>query len=240
MENVGYIYVLTNKSFHRDNWIKIGYTDDVDKRVKELSGTAVPLPFEVYCTYEVPKINGKDPDKWLHDLIAKLNPGLRISQNREFFEMFPWDAYDMLNAIAQIHKNTEKLKRYNNNSGQDDQSDSEYSVDKLFPSNSEIHIMYEELKNLIQSLDSSLEEVPKKNYVAFKKGNNNVICLWPKLGCIEVVLGAKLEQISDNSELLYDISNRKWTASQYALKYFDKKDLSEVKEIIRQTLDSKK
>lgn len=43
----GYIYVLTNESFHRENWIKIGYAEDVEKRVKELSGTAVPLPYEV-------------------------------------------------------------------------------------------------------------------------------------------------------------------------------------------------
>jgi hypothetical protein len=97
MSNTGYIYVLTNESFHRDNWIKIGYAEDVDRRVKELSNTSVPLPYEVYCTYEIPRISGaKDPDKYLHDLITKLNKDLRITPNREFFEMFPWDAYDML------------------------------------------------------------------------------------------------------------------------------------------------
>ena len=70
----GYIYVLTNESFHRENWIKIGYAEDVEKRVKELSGTAVPLPYEVYCTYEIPRISGvKDPDKLVHDLIQTLN-----------------------------------------------------------------------------------------------------------------------------------------------------------------------
>lgn len=78
-DKTGYIYVLTNESFHRDNWIKIGYAEDVDKRVKELSGTAVPLPYEVYCTYEIPRIKGvKDPDKLVHDLIQALNPNLRI------------------------------------------------------------------------------------------------------------------------------------------------------------------
>ena len=34
-EKSGYIYVLTNESFHRDNWVKIGYAEDVEKRVKE-------------------------------------------------------------------------------------------------------------------------------------------------------------------------------------------------------------
>lgn len=97
----GYIYVLTNESFHMDNWIKIGYAEDVDKRVKELSGTAVPLPYEVYCSYEIPRIKGvKDPEKLVHDLIQSLNPNLRISQNREFFELYPWNAYNMLFACA--------------------------------------------------------------------------------------------------------------------------------------------
>ena len=96
MEKTGYIYVLTNESFHRDNWVKIGYAEDVEKRVRELSGTAVPLPYEIYCTYEIPRIHGvKDPDKLLHDLITKLNPSLRISPNREFFEMLPTDAFDI-------------------------------------------------------------------------------------------------------------------------------------------------
>ena len=55
----------------------MAYAEDVDKRVKELSGTAVPLPYEVYCTYEIPRIKGvKDPDKLVHDLIQTLNPNL--------------------------------------------------------------------------------------------------------------------------------------------------------------------
>ena len=56
MNDSGFIYVLTNESFHRENWIKIGYAEDVDRRVKELSNTSVPLPYEVYCTYEIPRI----------------------------------------------------------------------------------------------------------------------------------------------------------------------------------------
>lgn len=37
---------LTNPCFKND-WIKIGFSDDVDGRVRELSrATAIPLPFE--------------------------------------------------------------------------------------------------------------------------------------------------------------------------------------------------
>lgn len=242
MEKSGFIYVLTNESFHRDNWIKIGYAEDVDKRVKELSGTAVPLPYEVYCTYEIPRIYGvKDPDKLLHDLITKLNPSLRISPNREFFEMLPWDAYDMLFAIAQMHGRTDKLKRNAANiSGQYDPNDSDYSVDALFPSNSEVRSLYDKIKQQILSLDSSLEEVPRQNYVVFKKGKSNTVSLWPKDGWIEVVLNAKLGQLSDGNDLIYDISNRKWSAAQYAFKYFNTTEPEYAKDIIGKTLALKK
>ena len=33
-EKTGYIYVLTNESFHRENWIKIGYAEDVEKGLR--------------------------------------------------------------------------------------------------------------------------------------------------------------------------------------------------------------
>ncbi len=157
-DKTGYIYVLTNESFHRDNWVKIGYAEDVDKRVKELSNTSVPLPYEVYCTYEIPRIHGvKDPDKLLHDLITKLNPSLRISPNREFFEMLPLDAYDMLHAIAQMHDRTDKLKKNDaNQADQEVQKEYDYSVETLFPSGSEVRNLYDKMKLLILSVDASL------------------------------------------------------------------------------------
>ena len=241
-EKSGFIYVLTNESFHRDNWVKIGYAEDVEKRVKELSGTSVPLPYEVYCTYEIPRIKGvKDPDKLLHDLITKLNPSLRITPNREFFEMLPWDAYDMLFAIAQMHGRIDKLVRYSDNtSGQELENDSDYSVEALFPDGSYVRKLYDRLKEIILSIDKSLDPTPRQNYVTFKKGKNNTISLWPKTDWIEVVLNAKLGQISDTSNSIYDISNRKWTAAQYAFKFYENTNIDTVKDLVKQTLDLKK
>ena len=104
-DKTGYIYILTNKSFNRTDCIKIGYSDksNLQERIKQLSNTSVPEPFELYATYEVPKIRGSKPDKKIHDLIGILNPSLRLNPGREFFEMEPWDAYDMLRAIAEVH-----------------------------------------------------------------------------------------------------------------------------------------
>ena len=241
MEKTGYIYVLTNESFHRENWIKIGYATDVAKRVKELSNTSVPFPYEIYCTYEIPRIEGtKDPDKLLHDIIMSLNPSLRISPNREFFEMQPWDAYEMLSAIAKMHGRSDKLKRNEkNDSGKEEENESGYTVEALFPKKTVVRELFDELSGLITSLDPSLKLQPMRVYVSFKADKRNVVCLWPKSEQIEVVLNAKLGQLNDENDLIYDISNRKWTAEQYAFKFSKNTDITAVKNILRQTISLK-
>ena len=240
----GFIYVLTNESFHKDNWIKIGYAEDVEKRVKELSGTSVPLPYEVYCTYEIPRIEKtKDPDKLLHDIIQSLNPNLRITPNREFFEIAPWDAYQMLEAIAKMHGRMDKLRR-TTSSSQDDLSEDiaevqEYTVERLFPKDSDNYSIYSNLVKVIKSIDSSFTPKPFKLYVAFVKNKKYVATLWPKKGWIEVVLAAKINTINDPEDLTYDISNRKWSASQYAIRVYEDTDFDAVKKLIEQTANQK-
>lgn len=92
MNKSGYIYILINKSF-KDNCIKIGYSVDVERRVKDLSGSGLPYDYEIYCTYEIPA--SQKADKSLHRLIQMLNPSLRITPNREFFDIAPEVAYKM-------------------------------------------------------------------------------------------------------------------------------------------------
>ena len=109
MEKVGYIYILTNKSF-KDNCIKIGYSVDVERRVKDLSGSGLPYDYEIYCTYEIPA--SQKADKSLHRLIQMLNPSLRITPNREFFDIAPEVAYKMFKEMAVMHGREDKLKLY--------------------------------------------------------------------------------------------------------------------------------
>ena len=45
----GYVYILTNPSI-REDWVKIGKTTNMEKRLKTLNITALPLPFKVYAT----------------------------------------------------------------------------------------------------------------------------------------------------------------------------------------------
>lgn len=111
MNKPGYIYILTNKSF-KDNCIKIGYSVDVERRVKELSGSGLPYDYEIYCTYEIPA--SQKADKSLHRLIQMLNPSLRITPNREFFDIAPEVAYKMFEEMAVMHGREDKLKLYKN------------------------------------------------------------------------------------------------------------------------------
>lgn len=111
MSEVGYIYILTNKSF-KDNCIKIGYSVDVERRVRDLSGSGLPYDYEIYCTYEIPA--SQKADKVLHKLIQMLNPNLRITPNREFFDLSPEVAYKMFEAMAIMHGREDKLKLYEN------------------------------------------------------------------------------------------------------------------------------
>ena len=112
-EKKGVIYILTNPSF--PDYVKIGYADDIDKRLKQLNRSeCTPFAFRVYATYEV---NSRLSDLKIHSIIDKLNPNLRSIENfngqkrvREFYAMPPGDAYSILEAIAEIHGCTDSLK----------------------------------------------------------------------------------------------------------------------------------
>ena len=108
----GAIYILTNPSFPQ--YVKIGYADDVEKRLKELNRSeCIPFAFRLYAYYKVP--NRLD-DLKLHKMIDILNPNLRSIEEfngkkrvREFYAMEAEDAYAILKAIAEINGLTENL-----------------------------------------------------------------------------------------------------------------------------------
>jgi len=112
-ENKGVIYILTNPSF--PDYVKIGYADNIEKRLQQLNRSeCIPFAFRVYATYEV---NSRLSDLKIHSIIDKLNPNLRSIDNfkgqkrvREFYAMKPEDAYAILEAIAEIHGCSDKLK----------------------------------------------------------------------------------------------------------------------------------
>ena len=111
-QTTGYIYILTNPSF--PEYVKIGYADDVEKRLKELNRSeCTPYAFRLFAYYEV---NHRLTDLKIHNIIDKLNPNLRSIDNingkkriREFYAMSAEDAYDILYAIAEINGMENKM-----------------------------------------------------------------------------------------------------------------------------------
>ena len=93
-DNQGYVYILTNPSF-KDDWVKIGKSSrPVNVRSKELDNTAVPLPFTIYATLKTAKYNAAE--HFIHKMIDMVAPDIRIRKGREFFNITPRKAYDIL------------------------------------------------------------------------------------------------------------------------------------------------
>lgn len=99
MEKQGYVYILTNPSFKED-WVKIGMCSvSVEQRIKQLDGTAVPLPFEIYATMKTAKF--QEAEKLIHNFISMFTK-LRIRDNREFFNIKPEQALEIFKQVAKV------------------------------------------------------------------------------------------------------------------------------------------
>ena len=94
----GFVYILTNPSY-KDNIIKIGFTTNLKNRLSQLDKTGVPMPFEPYMTVETSKY--RELEKVIHHELDKLTD-FRTRNNREFFEIDPIDAADLLKNLARL------------------------------------------------------------------------------------------------------------------------------------------
>lgn len=111
-EIVGVIYILTNPSF--PDYVKIGYTDDIDRRLEELNRSeCIPFAFRVHATYGVTQ---RLQDRKLHEIIDTLNPELRAIEmfdgkrrEKEFYALSAEDAYGILEGIAEISGTKHRL-----------------------------------------------------------------------------------------------------------------------------------
>ena len=87
------VYILTNECMPET--IKIGTTENLEQRIKQLDNTSVALPFECFYAVEVPDAS---------EIEKKMHLGLddcRIRKNREFFNTTPEQAKSLLE-IAEV------------------------------------------------------------------------------------------------------------------------------------------
>ena len=85
------VYILTNECM--PDTIKIGVTDVLEQRVKQLANSSVALPFQCYYAVEVD--NASVIEKKLHEGLDDC----RIRQNREFFNTTPEQAKSLLGIV---------------------------------------------------------------------------------------------------------------------------------------------
>ena len=82
------VYILTNESM--PDIIKIGITDNLSRRLRDLDNTSTPLPFE--CFYALEVEDAQSIEKLLHEAFDDK----RVRQNREFFNCTPEQAKSAL------------------------------------------------------------------------------------------------------------------------------------------------
>ena len=82
------VYILTNESM--PEIIKIGFTDNLPRRLKDLDKTSTPLPFECYYAVEV-----SDARAIEHLLHEAFNDKI-VRERREFFYCTPEQAKSAL------------------------------------------------------------------------------------------------------------------------------------------------
>lgn len=133
-EKQGVIYILTNPSF--PEFVKIGYADDIDRRLAELNRTeCTPFAFRVYATYAV---QTRLTDLKIHEMIDRINPALRSIDNvngkkrvREFYAMSAEDAYLMFEAMAEIHGTTDLLVKIKPDKKQEEEEETANEVKEI-------------------------------------------------------------------------------------------------------------
>ena len=82
------VYILTNESM--SDIIKIGITDNLSRRLRELDNTSTPLPFECFYAVEV------DDAKAIENLLHEAFDDKKVRKRREFFYCTPEQAKSAL------------------------------------------------------------------------------------------------------------------------------------------------
>lgn len=96
----GYVYILTNPAM--PEYIKVGRTNNIERRLKDLSGsTSVPEPFSCYAYIKIPAGCGATAgtvEDGLHRILKK-----HITHHKEFFKTTPLAALDYFESICKAN-----------------------------------------------------------------------------------------------------------------------------------------
>ena len=243
---VGVIYILTNPSF--PEYVKIGYADDINKRLKELNRSeCIPYAFRAYAVYDVAE---RLKDVAIHDMIDNINPNLRAietfdgkKRKKEFYAMTPDDAYAILEAIAKISHTEERLRKLSPEGHEilDEQiaieieNSQAYSEESfLGKADTEIKDLYFKLRDDLIALGGVLVE-PKKLYIAFKAPSNFVDVEVQK-HALKLFINMHKGELKDPEDIADDVSKLgHWGNGDYRVYLKNESNYKYVLELIKQS-----
>lgn len=214
--NVGVIYILTNPSF--PEYVKIGYADDLNKRLKELNRSeCIPFAFRAYAVYEVSE---RLSDIAIHNMIDSINPNLRAietfdgkKRKKEFYAMTADDAYAILKTISTLSGTSKRLHKMTPEGHEiiDEQIASEveekvtYSEDAfLNKADADIKGLYYKLKTKLMELKGVSVE-PKKLYIAFK-ASKNFVDVEVQKHALKIFINMKKGSLKDPDDVADDVA----------------------------------
>jgi len=247
--STGVIYILTNPSF--PEYVKIGYADDISKRLKELNRSeCIPYAFRVYAVYEV---NERLKDISIHNMIDNINPNLRAietfdgkKRKKEFYAMTADDAYAILETIATISGTVDRLHKLTPEGHEilDEATASEIENSVVYTEESflnkaspEIKVLYCKLRDALTALDGVKVE-PKKLYIAFK-APKNIADVEVQKHSLKIFINLKKGELNDPDEIADDVSNKgHWGNGDYRLYMTEYSDFYYVLSLIMQSYNA--
>lgn len=245
---VGVIYILTNPSF--PEYVKIGYADDLSKRLKELNRSeCIPFAFRAYAVYEV---NERLKDIAIHNMIDNINPNLRAietfdgkKRKKEFYAMTADDAYEILNTIATLSGTTDRLRKMT--------PEGHEIIDEAIAEEVENTVIYQE-DTFLDRADSSIKKLylrlrqalieyenvivePKKLYIAFK-APKNFADVEVQRHSLKIFINMRKGTLNDPEAVTDDVSNiGHWGNGDYRLYLKDEAELEYAVGLIKQSYE---
>ena len=245
-KTVGVVYILTNPSF--PEYVKIGYADDLNKRLKELNRSeCIPFAFRAYAVYEVSE---RLSDIAIHNMIDSINPNLRAietfdgkKRKKEFYAMTADDAYAILETISTISGTSNRLHKMTPEGHEiiDEQIASEvedkvvYTEDAfLKKADPETRDIYYKLKTRLVGLEGVTVE-PKKLYIAFKAPKNFVDVEVQK-HALKIFINLRKGTLNDPDDIADDVSGvGHWGNGDYRVYINSESDFDYIYDLIMQS-----
>jgi len=184
MSNIVYIFI--NQSM--PDMVKIGITDNVERRVKELSGSSgVPLPFECYYAVKVSE-DAKKLEKKIHEGFDKQ----RVRREREFFYTSPENAKSILEIL--------EIMGGENVTPKDDIVESQEEKQAL-----------DEARKLRTRFNFSMLDIKPGEIIKFKKDNSIVCEVHDET---QVKFRDKITSLSNSADIILKEMGYEWLSVQ--------------------------